>query len=306
LTDKAEIITWHPGIELPQGSAAFGVFDGLHRGHQHLIESTRSDSTARIILTFDRDPLSVVAPHVPLKKLMTDNQRLNALTQTGVDYVVVIPFDGELSILRPPEFLQTIGLLDRTWQLDVLHVGQNLHFGANGSADASDLARLLPGVEIIAHKLLEYDGEPISSTRIRSLIETGNIAKANELLGHRYLVEGTVVHGDGRGQTLGFPTANIALDPDLVMPADGVYAGTVNVDGRAYAAAISVGLPSTFDIEIKSFEAYILDFDSAIYGVRVTVDLTAKLRSMQKFANADALVAQLRSDVAAEIGRAHV
>jgi riboflavin kinase/FMN adenylyltransferase len=307
VSNVAQIITWQPGIKLPRGLAAFGVFDGLHLGHQHLISATiasaRASGTNSIVLTFDKDPMSIVAPHIPLNKLMRDAQRIIALAQSAVDYVIVIPFDEAESKLSPSQFLQTLGLLDGSWYLDALHVGVNLRFGAHGSADVGELARLLPDTQVVAHKLLEFDGDAISASRIRLLLEAGEIAQANTLLGHDYTIEGTVVHGAERGRTIGFPTANISLDPNLVALADGVYAGYVSIarlpEHSKFATAISVGKAYTFGVETPTVEAFILDFDQYIYDQQVTLSITNKLRPMQKFANADALVAQLQADIAA-------
>lgn len=274
-------------------SCAFGVFDGVHRGHQFLLacaqESARASGGKSIALTFSIDPDEMFHPD-RLKKLMSNEDRIAALAASGVDAVVILPFTEDFAALGPLEFLY------KTFEgrfPESLHVGADFRFGSRASGTVKELGDWSEeyGTVIHAHNLQSVDGLPISSTRIRKLLAETKIIEANDLLGYPYYLSETVQPGRGEGKDLGFRTANLKVDYQQQVIGEGVYAAYAWVDGERYKAAVSVGVSPVFEAEASATsEVHILDFSGDIYGQRIKVEFLHFLRPMIKFENTEELV----------------
>ncbi len=292
------------GIDAPQrllagAVCAFGVFDGVHRGHAFLLEKAReqavTESRPFIVLTFDIDPDERFHPD-RLKKLMSNDSRIEALSQVA-DAVCVLPFTTEFGSLEPEAFLDAT-FLEATPA--ALHMGEDLRFGSRAAGTVADMAcwGQNHGMQAVPHELLLVEGEPITATRIRLLLESGIIHEANELLGHRYALEGTVQHGRGAGADMGFRTANIVVPEMLRVLGEGVYAAYAHVGGKTYKAAVNVGVSATFaDAATATVEAHLLDFQGDLYGTEISLEFTDWLRSMRKFDDVEELVATVMGNI---------
>ena len=279
----------------------FGVFDGVHLGHRHLIEATIADARKRdaraVAITFDIDPDELFDPH-GLRKLMSNDARIGALAATGVDFVLVLPFTREFAALSPEGFLSACfsGAMPAA-----LNVGDNFRFGCKAQGDVRELALWgeQRGMRVCAHNLEELLGEPISATRIRNLLASGrNIKEANKLLGHPYRMSGRVEQGRQEGRDMGFRTANVYISPQLRTLGEGVFAAYATVDGKRYKAAVSVGVSPTFADETHAFcEAHLLDFDADIYGDVISLDFIEWLRPMMKFDDVDTLIKTVMGNI---------
>jgi riboflavin kinase / FMN adenylyltransferase len=305
---------WQGAAEVPDdfgpSVVTIGNFDGVHRGHQWIV--SRAKQAARrlglpvVVVTFEPHPDEVVRPgtHPPL--LCSARRCSQLLAGLGVDAVCVIPFTLEFSRLGPDEFVRAV-LVDRLHAARVV-VGEDFRFGHKAAGDVLLLAELGEkyDFEVESVPLLLEQGVRISSTEIRDKLASGDVAAAAEDLGRPHRVEGVVVRGHRRGRSLGFPTANLDTPPHAAIPADGIYAGWLallaSADGsevERWPAAISVGTNPTFDGQDRSVEAYALDRDDLdLYGARVAVDFTQRLRPTVKFDSVDELVAQMHRDVA--------
>jgi riboflavin kinase/FMN adenylyltransferase len=305
---------WHGLDDVPAGwgrsVVTIGVFDGVHRGHQRLVDRTaaiaRELGLPTVVITFDPHPDEVVRPgtHPPL--LCTPRRRAELLAGLGVDAVMVLPFTLELSQMGPDEFVQSV-LVERLHAARVV-VGEDFRFGHRAKGDVALLQELGAKYDFEAEGVpLVVDGRPISSTLIRERLAEGDVEGAERLLGRPHRVEGVVVRGARRGRELGFPTANLESLPHTAIPRDGVYAGHLDCpgygrpDGPADArwpAAISIGSNPTFEGAERTVEAYALDRDDLdLYGEHVSVDFTARLRDTLKFDSVEALVERMREDV---------
>jgi riboflavin kinase / FMN adenylyltransferase len=286
-----------------------GEFDGVHRGHQRIVERARQVAADRsvpvVVVTFDPHPDEVVRPgsHPPL--LSTGRRRAELLAGLGVDAVCVLPFTYEFSQLGPDEFVRAV-LVDRLHAVAVV-VGENFRFGHRAAGDVGLLSELGEKYDFTVEgvPLLTDADVTISSSRIRELLAAGDVAGAARDLGRPHRVEGVVVRGARRGRALGFPTANLELPPHTATPADGIYAGWLawlDGDGAETArwpAAISVGTNPTFGGQERTVEAYALDRDDLdLYGAHVAVDFAARLRPTVRFDTVAELVEQMHRDVA--------
>lgn len=297
----------HEGLDevVPAPSVvSIGFFDGVHRGHRSII-SRAVDAAADLgvrsaVVTFDRHPMEVVKPGSQPKLLMTLARRARALAGQGVDIVVVLPFDDRLRHQSPEGFVDhvLVGPLRARQAI----VGVNFRFGHGAAGDVALLADLgqSRGFTVEGVSLLERDGEVVSSTQIRARIDAGDVEQAAALLGRPHLVDGVVVRGDARGQTLGFPTANLQVSRRVVVPARGVYAGVCHLPGGSEKPCVtSVGVNPTFGGQELRVEAYLLDFRGDLYGLGVGVDFRHRIRDERRFGDVDALVAQIHHDVQA-------
>jgi riboflavin kinase / FMN adenylyltransferase len=274
-----------PDAEPRARSVAIGTFDGVHVGHRAVIDG------ADTVLTFEPHPLRILHPEAAPKLIMPVEVKRDVIEGLGVDELVVIPFDEQFKTIEAEEFVRGV-LIDRLGAQTV-SVGENFRFGTGARGDPEMLAahrefetRVIP--------LVEVDGETVSSSRIRALIAAGEMAAATRCLGAPFLFEGQVVEGDRRGQTLGFPTANLVPDDALVVPGHGVYAGFA--DGRP--AAINVGVRPTFETGRGLLvEAYLIDFEGDLYGRQLRVAFIDRLRGERRFESVEELVAQMRRDV---------
>ena len=272
-------------VERRERSVAVGTFDGVHLGHRRVIEG--SDS----VLTFDPHPVSVVAPRHTPKLLTTAERKAELIAALGVDELIVIPFDAQFAARTADEFVDDVlvGALGATQ----VSVGENFRFGNRAKGDP-ELLGLDGRFRTVVHPLLEVEGEVVSSSHIRGLLLAGEVARANRLLGTPFQLRGPVLHGDERGRTLGFPTANLVPDEALACPGHGVYAGLA--DG--HPAAISVGVRPTFKTgRGELVEAYLLDYDGDLYGRTLKIDFLERLRGERRFERPEGLVDQMRRDV---------
>ena len=274
-----------------------GYFDGIHLGHKALFERARKVADERgltvTVLTFPESPRLAFSRFTPelLLHLTSQEQRYLLLEKNGVDQLVMTPFTSEFASNTPAEFIERYvkGL-----NAQVLVAGFDYHFG-NCRADVQDLMELFDGqVEIVSE--VSLSGEKVSSTRIRQAIQSGDVSLANQLLGYPFMTEGIVVHGDARGRTIGYPTANLAPLDRVYLPSEGVYVAEVEVDGKRYRAMTSVGKNVTFDGTELRIEAHIFGFDRFIYGEKMTIFWLEKIRDMVKFDGIEGLMEQMKSD----------
>lgn len=280
-----------------------GNFDGVHRGHQVLLDAARRAGSPVVAVTFDPHPAELFVPaHAP-KRLTTLRRRIELLTEHGADEVRVLAFDDAMAALEPAEFVARV--LVGELQASAVVVGENFTFGAKAAGNAGLLHTLLEarGTTVRTVGLSEagdLGGQPFCSTLVRDLVATGRVAEAGVVLGRPHEVEGVVQRGDGRGRELGFPTANVAVDDRLAVPADGIYAGRVDVDGRLHDAAISVGTNPTFGPNSRRVESYLIDTGWIdLYDRAIRVEFVDQLRPMERFDGVAALIAQMHDDVIA-------
>jgi riboflavin kinase/FMN adenylyltransferase len=274
----------HDPEELAGGEcvAAIGSFDGVHRGHLRVLETARAVGGRVTVVTFWPHPRLVLGNKVEL--LSTLERRIELLEAAGVDDVLVVEFTPELAAHEPAEFADS---LLRQIGASVIVVGENFRFGRAAAGDAALLERL--GFDVRTVQMLEG----VSSTEVRGLLREGDVVAAAQLLGRPPELEGTVVLGDQRGGTLGYPTANLAVPPELLVPAYGIYAGSA----LGHHAAISVGVNPHYGGGERRIEPHLLDFEGDLYGRRLVVELWRRLREERAFSSEDELVAQIARDV---------
>ncbi len=276
---------------------AIGIFDGVHAGHQQIIASAKHHGAVTMI-TFDPHPVSVVAPDRTPSQLLPLADRIRLLKEAGAASVEVINFTKEFSQLTADQFIEEI-LVGR-FAAEHVVIGENFNFGFKAQGTPAYLAEVGPkyGFGVTVVKLEENRGSTISSTRIRSLIIDGQIERANELLTRNFYLTGPVVHGEKRGREIGYPTANIGLDPLATIPADGVYAGWLTVGADRWPAAISIGTNPTFPgVRGRQVEAYALDqIDLDLYDKAAKLEFGFRLRDTLKFDGLDPLLVQMKKD----------
>lgn len=282
--------------------ATVGAFDGVHRGHQALLGQVVARAAAlgcrSLAVTFDPHPDLVLYPDRHLTELSDREQKCELMRQLGIDYVQVFDFTPEFSMLRPEEF---IGRLQAEHPLRELWVGSDFALGRGRSGTIAALAEIGSAEGFALHVVppVKTGPEVVSSTSIRTLLAQGNLARANELFGHRYALAGLVGHGAGRGRTIDFPTANVQVPASRTVPADGVYAALVPLEGRLLPAVVNVGGRPTFGETERLIEVHILDFEGELYDRRLVVEFVARLRDTQPFGSVDELRAQIGRDVEA-------
>jgi riboflavin kinase / FMN adenylyltransferase len=269
-------------LEARPRAVALGTFDGVHRGHRRVLDAAVAAGGTSTAVTFDPHPRVALGYGVEL--LTTLERRLELLDEAGLDEALVVDFDLEVAQLTPDEFVERVLLPIGT---EVVVAGANFRFGRGRSGDLELLRRI--GLDARAVPLVES----VSSTRIRDLLRAGEVGRAARLLGRPTEVEGTVVAGDARGGTLGFPTANLRPEPGLLVPGHGIYAGSA--DGQR--AAISIGTNPHYGGEERRIEAFLLDFHGDLYGKRLRLQLWEWLREERAFESEAELVAQIGRDV---------
>lgn len=270
-------------LEPVERSVAIGSFDGVHLGHRRVLEAAQAGAGPASVVTFWPHPRLVLGNQVEL--LSTLERRLELLEEAGMDEVLVVEFTPELARREPAEFARS---LLHEIRARVIAVGENFRFGRRAAGDPALLQRLDFDVRVVPTL------EGVSSTRIRACLRDGDVVAAARLLGHAAEVEGTVVSGFQRGGTLGYPTANLAVPPDMLVPAYGIYAGTA----RGHRAAVSIGVNPHYGGDERRIEPFLLDFEGDLYGQRLVVELWQRLRDEQAFASEADLVAQIARDVA--------
>ncbi len=282
-----------------------GNFDGVHRGHQTVLRKAREEAERAglpvVAVSFDPHPMAVLRPEHAPSIITPLDRRADLLVDTGADHVLALPFDMDMAGWSPQQFVDRV--LVEALEARVVVVGANFRFGHRAAGDVTTLKEAGERAGFTAVGV-ELEGGPQvwSSTYVRTCLASGDVAGAAEALGHLYAVRGVVVEGDKRGRDLGFPTANVPVDPQAAVPSDGVYAGWLRRvdDGTSYPAAISVGTNPTFDGQReRRVEAYALDrTDLELYGVEVEVAFAERLRGMVRFDGVDALVETMHDDVA--------
>jgi riboflavin kinase/FMN adenylyltransferase len=278
---------------------ALGNFDGLHRGHRKILDRMRRVAEERgatsVIMTFDPHPPRVVRPDKAPPLLMTKEQKLEALQRAGVAAVAVVRFTPELSHWDPEMFVRTV--LVEWLRVSEVWVGANFLFGHERSGNFSLLRVLGQRYGFRAEKIdpVRYKDFVVSSTRIRRLIAEGRMDEAGALLGHQYGLDGTVVEGRRRGREIGFPTANLMTDNEL-LPPHGVYATTMTIDGIVHPAMTNIGVRPTFGETEPTVETHVLGYSGDLYGRRVRLSFVLRLRDERKFEDVDALRAQIEAD----------
>jgi riboflavin kinase/FMN adenylyltransferase len=278
-----------------------GVFDGVHRGHQQLINRTVERGRARglptVVVTFDPHPAELIRPGSHPARLTSLRRRADLVAELGIDAFCVLPFTPELQHMEPAAFAHEV-LVDRLHAAEVV-VGSNFTFGHHAAGDVPMLSALGArfGFAVQGLDLISNNDVTFSSTYIRACIDAGDVAAAAAALGRPHRIEGVVVHGDHRGRELGFPTANIATAEWAALPADGVYAGHFVLGKRSLPSAISVGTNPTFSGRERTVEAYVLDVTEDFYGFDVGLDLEYWLRGQERFTDIDQLMVQIGQDV---------
>lgn len=290
--------------ELPRdgrpSAVTIGKFDGVHRGHRAVIDRLceLAGDARSVVVTFDRHPLSVLRPESAPLSLLSIHQKTEALLAAGVDLVVVLPFTPEFAALTADEFVDQV-LVGGLSAQRVL-VGSDFRYGSRGTGTVDTLvsAGEAHGFTVdLVDDVCEADGRRVSSTGIREALEAGRIAEATAALGRAPRIRSQVVPGHQRGRVLGYPTANLAHGAEGLIPADGVYACWMHVDGERYGAAVSIGNNPTFgDVPEKTVEAHAIDAHLDLYGRVVELEFVAYVRGMQKFASGEALAEQMRRD----------
>jgi riboflavin kinase/FMN adenylyltransferase len=289
-------------LHAPETWLTIGSFDGVHRGHQeilkNLVNGAHAAGALAVVLTFYPHPAVVLRGQSGPFYLCTPEERTRLLGELGADVVITLPFTRDLANISAPDFVAD---LKQKLHMVQLWVGFNFTLGRNREGDVPTLKRLgdLMGYKLEVISPIEIDGEIVSSSQIRGLLAQGNVARAAEMLGRFYTVEGNVVPGDARGRQLGIPTANLSLWPEWMLPENGVYAGWAMVAGEPHAAVINIGLRPTFEaspVPIR-LEAHLLDFNQDLYGRIVRIEFVERLRNEQRFPSVDALLAQIQEDI---------
>lgn len=278
-----------------------GVFDGVHRGHTHLIsqlvgEAARSGLMAGVV-TFREHPAAVLSPTFQARYLTSFEDRLDLLGRTQIDFAVPITFDRALAKLTAEEF---ISLLQDRLQMVSLVVGPDFAMGRNREGTIERLSKL--GEEMgftltVVSGLHDADGDTVRSTTVRTALGAGNVERVEDLLGRRFTLAGDVVSGEGRGSRLGFPTANIAPPQGMAVPGDGIYAAFAHLDNQRMMAAVSIGTKPTFGAHDRVIEAFIFDFDENLYGKTLRLEFVRRIRDQVKFDTVEGLLEQVDKDV---------
>lgn len=297
------VVRHEPGIhDLGPAVVALGVFDGVHVGHQALVREAMRIAGERevtaCVLTFDRDPDQVVTPGRAAPQLTTLEDKIAFLVEIGPGAIVVVPFDEGLARMEPESFVEDV-LADVCSPVACV-VGADFRFGAQATGDADTLRSegRTHGFDVRTFDLVNADGSPVSSSRIRALIAAGEVEEAASLLGRPHRLHGVVVRGMSRGRTIGVPTANIDAPKGFALPASGVYAGWVLAGEERYPAAISVGLPPTFPDASCVLEAHLIGFAGDLYDHEVTVEFAVFIRAQRAFDEIAELGHAITDDVA--------
>ena len=279
---------------------ALGTFDGLHLGHTDVI-NTAKDYAERnglklAVFTFSNHPLALIRPDLVPVRIISAEEKIKLLESFGVDYLINIPFTEDFAALSPDEFLDRLACFNYRW----LGVGENFTYGFLGSGKTETLERSgrKNGFDVIVRPLVKMNGNVVSSTGIRNLIQAGHIEYANRMLGRAYAITGTIVHGEQRGRKLGFPTANIELlHGEMAVPAPGVYAVTASIEGSIYEGMGNIGNNPTFnDVEHARLEVNLFNCSGDLYGKTMSVQFHKYIRAEKKFSGVEELCRQIEED----------
>ncbi len=276
--------------------ACIGYFDGMHKGHQALVNATLEKAkelgVESGLITFDPDPWVTLRDAKDVKHITPLQQRINIAVELGIKNIFILNFTKEMAALSPVDFIKVLD----SCNIKALICGFDYHYGQFGKGDIESLKRDADFEVIVIDAVSDSEGK-ISSTRITNLIEEGEVHKAEELLGYAYRVEGYVVHGNAKGRTIGYPTANVSVPSEYLEPKSGVYACFALIDGKKYKAMVNIGHNPTFNYtETMSLEAYILDFSGDLYDKRLKISFKYYLRPEKKFKYIGNLKMQLEQD----------
>ena len=277
-----------------------GVFDGVHLGHQHLLQQLiqlAQPDYLPAVITFTNHPITVLRPGTQVRYITTPEQRTRLLKDQGIQLVVGLEFTLEDSRVTARDFA---AMLVETLGMKGLLMGPDSAVGHNRQGDINFLRQLSPQLGFWVEEMqpLVLDGSPVQSRRIREAIGWGDVAAGTRLLGRNFSLTGEVVVGDRRGRDLGFPTANLEIAPEVIIPGDGIYATWAIIDGVRHPSATSIGVRPTFGAGERLVEAYLMDFDADLYGKQLCVEFVRKLRDQENFSSVEALVDQVSRDVA--------
>lgn len=299
------MLTIYPGkkiLPVKPCVATIGFFDGVHRGHRFLIERLKEDAKAAglesTVITFERHPRQVLSSDYQPKLLTTFEEKRLLLSRTGVDNCAVLQFDRQMAQMTAREFMERVlaGLLN----VKRLYIGYDHRFGHNREEGFEDYVRYGRelGIEVLQNTAFDLEGVNVSSSVIRSFLQEGEVEMAARCLGYPYFVSGKVMPGVQEGRKLGFPTANIEVTAEKLIPAPGVYAVTARLEGSAALkpAMMNIGTRPTFGENEQTLEVHILDFEDNIYGKELLVSFDHRLRGERKFRSAEDLADQLRKD----------
>jgi riboflavin kinase/FMN adenylyltransferase len=289
-----------PGIWDRPSVLTMGKFDGLHLGHQQLIDSTieraRTLGLSSVVLTWEPHPNAVLRPDQPLELLTSLEEKTELIARHGVDLLIVAPFTAETKATSADAYMRQIVA---ALPLRELWVGEDFAMGRGRAGDVASLKAIGQELGFSVGTVPIVGGDsPTSASRVRELLRAGNVEGAVALLGRPFGLRGVVVEGDKRGRTIGFPTANMAISPDHVLPADGVYACKVYLNGAGLPAVTNIGVRPTFNGLRRNVEPHLIDWSGDLYGRSIRVEFLQRLRGEQKFSGIDALVAQIERDVA--------
>lgn len=284
----------------PATVIALGTFDGLHLGHTDVINTARDyaerSGLKLAVFTFSNHPLALIRPDLVPVRIISAEEKIKLLESFGVDYLINIPFTEDFAALSPDEFLDRLACFNYR----CLVVGENFTYGFLGSGKTETLERSgrKNGFDVIVRPLVKMNGNVVSSTGIRNLIQAGHIEYANRMLGRAYAITGTIVHGEQRGRKLGFPTANIELlHGEMAVPAPGVYAVTASIEGRIYEGMGNIGNNPTFnDVEHARLEVNLFNCSGDLYGKTMSVQFHKYIRAEKKFSGVEELCRQIEED----------
>ncbi|NLF36436.1 MAG: bifunctional riboflavin kinase/FAD synthetase [Clostridiaceae bacterium] len=283
---------------------ALGNFDGIHIAHQKVIKTAlqiaKKNSLSSLVLLFDKHPISVLNDSAP-KLLTTLDQKIKILEQLGVDYVYIQEFDVKFSTLEPDYFIIKI-LIDKLLAASIV-AGFDYRFGKGAKGDTQYLKEICVKfkTDVTIVDKVDFDNEPVSASRIRNLLDEGDIEKANKLLGRRYSIEGTVVHGRGLGSKIGFPTANIDISKNIKLPGSGVYLTKSSIDNELFDSITNIGSNPTINDYLTdriSCETHVIGYSSLnLYGKEIVIQFKRKIRNEQKFDSLDQLRKAIENDI---------
>lgn len=284
----------------PATVIALGTFDGLHLGHTDVINTARNYAERSVlklaVFTFSNHPLALIRPDLVPVRIISAEEKIKLLESFGVDYLINIPFTEDFAALSPDEFLDRLACFNYR----CLVVGENFTYGFLGSGKTETLERSgrKNGFDVIVRPLVKMNGNVVSSTGIRNLIQAGHIEYANRMLGRAYAITGTIVHGEQRGRKLGFPTANIELlHGEMAVPAPGVYAVTASIEGSIYEGMGNIGNNPTFnDVEHARLEVNLFNCSGDLYGKTMSVQFHKYIRAEKKFSGVEELCRQIEED----------
>lgn len=284
----------------PATVIALGTFDGLHLGHTDVINTARDyaerSGLKLAVFTFSNHPLALIRPDLVPVRIISAEEKIKLLESFGVDYLINIPFTEDFAALSPDEFLDRLACFNYR----CLVVGENFTYGFLGSGKTETLERSgrKNGFDVIVRPLVKINGNVVSSTGIRNLIQAGHIEYANRMLGRAYSITGTIVHGEQRGRKLGFPTANIELlHGEMAVPAPGVYAVTVSIEGSIYEGMGNIGNNPTFnDVEHARLEVNLFNCSGDLYGKTMSVQFHKYIRAEKRFSGVEELCRQIKED----------